>query len=477
MSAKKTALLWFRQDLRLRDNPALLHAVENGYKIIPVFILDDENAKDWKHGGASRWWLHRSLEALNESLSKRMVFRKGNAADILPELIKQSGASSVFWSRCYEPWRIARDKAIKTALKDAGITAETFNATLLWEPWEVQKDDGTPYKVFTPFYRRGCVNAGEPPAPKPAPKSIAYADFKATGSLDDLDILPRIQWYAEMAKLWQPGEEGAQKRLKTFLQDGLGNYKEGRNRPDWENISRLSPHLHFGEISPRQAWHDAIAAGAAQNLESDTDCFCSELGWREFAHSLLYYNPDMPEQPLQKKFEDFPWDKNDAALAAWQTGQTGIPIVDAGMRQLWRTGWMHNRVRMIVGSLLVKNLRLPWQEGERWFWDTLVDADLANNACGWQWIAGCGADAAPYFRVFNPVSQGEKFDPNGDYVREFVPELKEMPAKYIHAPWDAPPLVLREASVTLGQTYPLPITDLKASRDEALEAFKSIKSA
>jgi len=472
---KKTAIVWFRQDLRLKDNPALIHAVEEGYQIIPLYILDSDNAADWQRGAASKWWLYKSLQALNESLGGNMVFRKGKADDILPEILKESGASAVFWNRCYEPWRIKRDMQIKEWLKEFRITCETFNGSLLWEPWEVHKKDGTPYRVFTPFYKNGCLKRPEPPEPRDAPKDISYAQFSPRYSESDLDLLPDIQWYRKMEQYWSPGEKGAQERLHDFIENGLDGYKEGRDRPDKDNTSRLSPHLHNGEISPRDAWHVARTKGMDNAPVNDVKNFCSELGWREFSYSLLYYNPEMTHAPIQEKFNNFPWDKDSGALERWQKGQTGIPIVDAGMRQLWETGWMHNRVRMIVGSLLVKNLLLHWHEGEEWFWDTLVDADHANNSASWQWIGGCGADAAPYFRIFNPVTQGEKFDPNGDYIRKFVPELKNLPTKNLYAPWDAPPLILKGAGITLGKDYPEPIVDLKKSRERALEAFKSLK--
>lgn len=471
----KIAILWFRQDLRLSDNPALLHAVQNGYRILPVFILDDNSSGEWSMGGASRWWLHESLSALNASLGNRMVFRKGDARRIIPSLIENTKAQTVFWNRLYEPWSIARDKEIKADLKAKSITAETFNSHLLWEPWEVTKDDGTPYKVFTPYYRKGCLDRGEPMDAQPAPVQIHYADVKDPSRLDDLGLLPTIDWYEGMQRTWEPGEAGAKKRLLNFLDHGIHGYKENRNRPDMENVSRLSPHLHFGEISPRTVWHTAKARIMDGTPEKDIDHFCSELGWREFSHALLYYNPELPKTPLQPKFTDFPWNDDLSLLPAWQKGQTGIPIIDAGMRQLWSTGWMHNRVRMIVGSFLVKNMLLHWHHGEAWFWDTLVDADLANNAASWQWIAGCGADAAPYFRIFNPITQGEKFDPDGTYVCTYVPELADMPKEYIHRPWEAPPLSLQSAGVTLGKNYPHPIVELKATRERALAAFQSLK--
>ena len=340
------------------------------------------------------------------------------------------------------------------------------------------KKDGTPYKVFTPFYRKGCLEASAPPAqPIGAPAAINFLDSAEGLEPDALGLMPRIRWYEEMAETWQPGEDGAHARLQQFLDDGIRGYKDGRNRPDQAHVSRLSPHLHFGEISPRQVWHAAQAFEAREGFEKDVDHFLSEIGWREFSYYLLYHWPDLPRKNLQAKFDRFPWRDDAGALKRWQRGQTGYPIVDAGMRELWRTGYMHNRVRMIVGSFLVKNLMLHWHHGEDWFWDTLVDADLANNSASWQWISGCGADAAPYFRIFNPVTQGQKFDPDGDYVRTYVPEIAALPNKYLHSPWDAPADVLESAAVRLGEDYPAPIVDLKATRARALDAFSSLSAA
>ncbi|MEM7650764.1 MAG: deoxyribodipyrimidine photo-lyase [Pseudomonadota bacterium] len=474
---QKTALLWFRQDLRLSDNPALNHALDEGYAVLPVYILDDENAGQWKRGGASRWWLHESLKSLNDDLREHLVFRAGDASKVIHELIDETGAAAVFWNRCYEPWRIKRDEEIKSALKDNSIETQSFNASLLWEPWTVSKDDGTPYKVFTPFYRKGCLKT-DPPEPLERPARITYADHNLDkGSLEDLKLLPDIKWYDVMEKVWTPGQDGAHARLEEFLENGLSKYKEGRNRPDKDYVSRLSPHLHNGEISPREAWYIAKDYAAANSVsEKDIDHFCSELGWREFSYYLLYHFPKITWENLQEKFDAFPWDETESEeLARWQRGKTGIPIVDAGMRQLYAEGWMHNRVRMIVGSLLVKNLLIHWRKGEEWFWETLVDADLGSNSASWQWVAGSGADAAPYFRIFNPLLQGEKFDPEGDYVRKYVPELKDMPKEFIHKPWDAGPLILQGAGVELGENYPEPIVDLKASRERALEALQSTK--
>ncbi len=478
MPSPAPVIVWFRQDLRLADNPALLEAVKSGTPIIPVYILDDDNAGLWKMGGASRWWLHHSLRALDKSLSGNLACYKGKAQDIIPALAQSAGASGIYWNRCYEPWRMERDAATKSSLEDNGITVKSFNASLLFEPWVVKKDDGTPYKVFTPFFRRGCMNAAQPAEPLSAPSKIVFAGKPDKAlSINDLNLLPaKPRWDKKMEEYWTIGEQGAQKQLVHFLNEGLKGYKEGRNNPAEDHVSRLSPYLHFGEISPRTVWHAIRQRMIADHAETDGDHYLSELGWREFSYSLLYFNHDLPTDPLQKRFAAFPWHKDDKALLAWQRGMTGYPIVDAGMRELWETGYMHNRVRMIVGSFLVKDLLLPWQEGEKWFWDCLVDADLANNAASWQWIAGCGADAAPYFRVFNPVGQGEKFDPAGSYVRRWCPELAKLPDNLIHRPWEAPPLILQQGGVTLGKTYPAPIVDHKAARERALSAFQMTKA-
>lgn len=468
-------ILWFRQDLRLADNPALHAAVQQGRPILPVYILDDENAGEWRMGAASRWWLHQSLQDLNASLRGGLVYLRGDARIILTELARDVQASGVYWNRCYEPWRIARDTDVKATLQRESIAVRSFNGSLLFEPPNITKSDGTPYRVFTPFYRKGCLQNGIPPRqPLRAPRDIVLHKVDAGLALDELELMPDISWYDEMAGEWSPGEDGAASRLREFLLSGISHYDEGRNRPDQRYVSRLSPHLHFGEISPNQVWFAAQEVGTGKELSPDVDRFLSELGWREFSHNLLYNQPTLTNKNLQQKFDRFPWISDDIALRRWQRGETGYPIVDAGMRELWHTGYMHNRVRMIVGSFLVKNLMQHWLHGARWFWNTLVDADLANNSASWQWIAGCGADAAPYFRIFNPVTQGKKFDPEGLYVRRFIPELATMPDKFVHNPWDAPAAVLHEAGVTLGDNYPLPIIELKASRERALAAFKSL---
>jgi deoxyribodipyrimidine photo-lyase len=465
------AIFWFRQDLRLSDNPALVAASQHE-NFLPIYILDDDNAGEFVMGAASRCWLHHSLKSLNNSLHKKLSLYRGNPIDILMDIINRFDVKAVYWNRCYEPWCKDRDVKIKEQLKTRGIAVQSYNASLLWEPWTVKKNDGTPYKVFTPFYRKGCLGTSEPREPIPVPEKMqcTYDEIHSL-HLEQLELLPGIRWDKQLESHWTIGEEGAQTRLQQFIDEGLRNYKEGRNLPDKPYVSRLSPYLHFGEISPNQLWYSVRDLAHDKNV----DHFCSELGWREFSYNLIYHNPDLPGKNLQPKFDHFPWSDNDTALRAWQRGQTGVPMIDAGMRELWQTGYMHNRVRMVVGSFLVKNLRLHWHHGERWFWDTLVDADLANNSASWQWVAGCGADAAPYFRIFNPVTQGQKFDSDGCYVRRFVPEIASLPDKYLFSPWEAPEDVLKEAGVKLGVTYPEPIVNLKISREAALEAYKTIK--
>lgn len=474
MSNARPAIVWFRQDLRLSDNPALTHAVSTGSPLLPVYVLDDDNADEWSMGAASRWWLHGSLSSLNDDLNGGLRLFNGKADELIPRLAEELNAAGIFWNRCYEPWCVKRDKTIKSKLLSGGYEVKSFNGSLLFEPPNIVKSDGTAYKLFTPFYRKGCLAGPMPREALELPVDFRLHELKAETKLADLDLLPDIRWYGEISDSWTPGEDKAHQRLDTFLDKGIANYKLGRDRPDQAYVSRLSPHLHFGEISPHQVWHAAKALEGDTTISKDIDHFLSELGWREFSNNLLYYWPTLPRVNLQKKFDHFPWRNDTEDLTRWQRGQTGYPIVDAGMRQLWRTGYMHNRVRMIVGSFLVKNLLLHWHHGEEWFWDTLVDADLANNSASWQWIAGCGTDAAPYFRIFNPVTQGKKFDPDGEYVRRYIPELSQLPNKFIHNPWDAPAAELHNAGVKLDQNYPEPIVDLKASRERALSAFKML---
>ena len=472
-------LFWFRQDLRLSDQPALHAAAAKG-PVACVYILDDTLA--WPMGAASRWWLHHSLLSLQADLNKLgvpLILRRGAAKTILPKLVAEIGAQAVYWNRCYEPAAMARDTGIKATLKEIGIEAESFNGSLLFEPWEIKNGSGTHFKVFTPF-SKSCLTRTAPPLPLDKPKKITGAAITIpSDELNDWKLHPtKPDWSKPMKSEWAIGETGAQKQLKAFLNDGLFNYASGRDRPDEDNTSRLSPHLHFGEISPRQAFYAArhvAETNTTAGVTKQVDKFISEILWREFSYHLLFVHHDLPDAPLNKAYLNFPWQEDEQLLKAWQKGQTGIPIVDAGMRQLWQTGWMHNRVRMVVASLLIKNMLQPWQHGAAWFWDTLVDADLASNSASWQWVAGSGADASPYYRIFNPVLQGLKFDPKGDYVRKFVPELGILPAELIHAPWEASALDLSDAGVILGKTYPQPVVDLKVSRNRALEAHKRIK--
>ncbi len=462
---KPVSIHWFRQDLRISDNPALAAACKAG-SVVPVYVLDQNPAGDWAMGAASRVWLHHSLKALNKALDGHLVLIKGDSRKALLSLAKATGASGVFWNRCYEPWSVEQDAKIEAVLKKAGLDVQTFNSSLLREPSENKMKDGKSYKVFTPYFKKMYAQA-DIPSPLRRP-SIQFAAKHHELKLEDLDLLPeKPRWDKKFDEYWISGEEAAHKQLKTFLDDHLKGYAEGRNRPDRQNVSRLSPYLHWGEISPRQAWHAVKQRMVAEGLEADGTRFLTELGWREFSYGLLADFPALPDQPLQPRFTKFPWHKSVKYLNAWQKGLTGYPIVDAGMRELWETGYMHNRVRMIVASFLIKHLLIHWREGERWFWDCLVDADLANNSASWQWVAGSGADAAPFFRIFNPVLQGKKFDPKGDYVRRWVPELKDLPNKYIHEPWNAP----EQAD------YPVPIVNHQAARELALQAFGKTKKA
>ena len=379
-----------------------------------------------------------------------------------------------FWNRCYEPWRIARDKLLKARLQDAGFGAESHNGSLLWEPWEVLKADGTAYRVFTPYYRRGCLQQAPPRQPLPVPEDLTLASVDVPGvvKLDDLKLASSLGWQEMLAPHWDVSEAGAHERLAAFVADRLKGYKEGRDFPARDHTSRLSPHLHCGTLSPHQVWQAAHEEGPGG---VDLDHFCSELGWREFNHHLLYHFPTLPEENFQAKFDRFPWLWESPHLDRWQRGHTGVPFVDAGLRELWQTGYMHNRVRMIVASYLVKNLLLHWRLGQDWFWDTLVDADLANNAAGWQWTAGSGADAAPYFRIFNPVTQGKRFDPDGAYVRRWVPEIASLPDRWVHEPWSMPAAVQKDTGFRPGRDYPEPVVDLRISRERALEAFGTLR--
>jgi deoxyribodipyrimidine photo-lyase len=478
--AKPPVIVWLRQDLRLGDHAALAAAVETGHPVLPVYVLDD-GEHPLAPGGASRWWLHHSLAALAHDLKRRggaLILRRGTEPGrVIEALARETGAVGVHWGRRYDAGEIECDKALKARLADAGIAARSFNTSLLFEPWTIENKGGRPYQVFTQFWRT-CRSQPEPSAPLPVPSKIpAPADLPSSDRLDDWALLPTgPDWAKGFRPVWRPGEAGAAERLDRFLGHGLAGYRTERNRPDRDGTSGLSPHLRFGEISPRQVWHalQHHLASVKRPPDADAETFLAELGWREFSYSLLYYHPKLAREPLKPQFAEFPWQPDTVALEAWQQGRTGFPIVDAGMRQLWATGWMHNRVRMIVASFLIKHLLQPWQDGERWFWDTLVDADPASNAASWQWVAGCGADAAPYFRIFNPVLQGKKFDPDGAYVRRWVPELAGLDRALVHEPWAITGLSSPRASKAGTGPYPAAMIDLAAGRDRALAAFATL---
>lgn len=462
-------IIWFRQDLRLSDNPALESALSADCPIIPIFI--DDIACGRQAGTMGRWWRDQSLSKLNDALKQRgnhLIYRSGKAEKILLALAAETNAAAVYWNRQYEADIVARDTDIKATLKNAGREAESFNGSLLFEPWEVtSKSTGGPFKVFTPFWR-ACRALGLARGLSDAPKRVPAPDIVSQSDpLPVTDALPHMDSLTN----WQPGEDGAHAALQLFLTQNINGYGERRNLPAEPATSRLSPHLRWGEISPARI---AAETKKAKVNQDDGDKFLSEIGWREFSYQLLYHNPDMPKTCLQDKFEAFPWRDSTEDLEAWKRGETGYPIVDAGMRELRRTGFMHNRVRMIAASFLIKHLLIDWREGEKWFWECLVDADPANNTAGWQWVAGCGADAAPYFRIFNPILQGPKFDAQGVYTKTYVPELNALSGKTLFSPWTAKTDMLDSGQIALGDTYPNPIVNHEAARARALESFKSL---
>ncbi|MCX7357664.1 MAG: deoxyribodipyrimidine photo-lyase [Alphaproteobacteria bacterium] len=473
------AIVWLRQDLRIADNPALAAAVASKRPLVLVYVLDDETPAKWRLGGASRWWLHHSLEALVRDLNAKgakLVLRRGRADAVLHELVRETGAEAVFWNRCYEPFAVARDKALKLTLGAQGVAVESFSGALMFEPWEVRTKSGEAFKVFTPFWR-ACLQV-EMRALAAAPKKIKGWDGAlASDGLEDWALLPtRPNWATGFEPCWTPGEAGALKALSAFIDQRLSAYAEGRDLMGEDGTSRLSPHLHFGEISPVQVRRSIEAAVLHEPaLQRGADKFFAELGWRDFSANLLFHWPTLPEANWRAQFDAFVWRDDDAAFEAWTKGQTGYPVVDAGMRELWATGYMHNRARMIAASFLIKHLLIDWRRGEDWFWDTLVDADLGNNAASWQWVAGSGADASPYFRIFNPVTQGERYDADGAYVRRWVPELAKLSDELIHQPWIASEDVLAKAGVSLGKTYPEPIVDHTVVRARALAAFAALR--
>ncbi len=475
----KPAIYWFRADLRLSDLPGLV-AASNAGPVIPVYILDDQLGDDWKLGGATRWWLHHSLDRLNKDLMARdgkLILRRGETTAILATLMQETGATQIYASRQYQPWAQQSEHELKDLAQGRGGDFKRYPGTLIFEPEEIKTGGGTPFKVFTPFWR-ACLKGRDPSQPLPIPTLSFSESMPKSLELEELGLLPtRPNWAEGWETLWCPGEAGAEDALQAFLASHVSDYGEGRDFPAQPNTSRLSPHLKFGEISPRQIW------AAAQHLKHaepatapSVDKFLAEIGWREFCNHLVAQFPAMPDRAFNSKFDHFPWGDNEEYLSAWQQGMTGYPIVDAGMRELWQTGFMHNRVRMVVASFLTKHLLTHWRHGEQWFWDCLLDADLASNACSWQWVGGSGADASPYFRIFNPIAQGEKFDKTGEYTRKWVPEIAELPDKYLHKPWEAPALTLEAAGVALGETYPQPIVDHKAARETALIAYANLRA-
>ncbi|CAM0997237.1 Deoxyribodipyrimidine photo lyase [Rhodanobacter sp. Root179] len=465
-----TALMLFRRDLRLADNPAWSSACAEHAHVLPVFIHADDEA--CAAGSASRWWLHHALRALDRDLrdaGAALHLRRGELLAVLRELIRRSGAGAVYWNRLYEPAAIERDTQLKSALRQDGIAVHTHNAALWCEPWRIATGQGQPYKVFTPYWRKLRPEL-QPVEPLPAPRVPGWRELPGGVPLDALELLPRVDWAGGLHAHWQPGETGARDLLEIFADDAISDYAHARDLPARHGTSRLSPHLHFGEISPRQIHFELDRRARATDAQRrpDLEPFLRELGWREFAHHLLFHFPHTPTENFNPRFDDFAWAAADeVVIERWQRGRTGIPLVDAGMRELWHTGWMHNRVRMIVASFLTRNLRQHWLHGARWFHDTLVDADLANNTLGWQWVAGCGADAAPYFRVFNPLTQAKKFDPDGAYLRRWLPELADAPVALLHEPW-------KDAALLRRSGYPAPMVDLGQSRQQALDAYAAL---
>jgi deoxyribodipyrimidine photo-lyase len=463
---ESVVIVWFDRDLRLSDNPALQKALGTKDAIVPVFIWAPADEGSWPPGAASRWWLHQSLLKLEAALAahgSKLIVRRGPAAETLLKLAEETRAAGLFWNRRYEPGATARDQEIERRLRGRGIAVERYPGNVLFEPGTVLKSNSKPFQVFTAFWR--ACQEKTPNEPSPAPERLSSPAFWPESlAIADLDLEPRIDWVGGIREAWCPGESGAWVRMRDLFGSVLDSYSKERDRPDRPATSRLSPHIHFGEISVRQIWHE-VSRHAGSRYEA-VEKYLREIAWREFSYHLLFHFPHTVEEPLHPEFRAFPWRADARGFRAWTKGRMGYPIVDAGMRELWHTGWMHNRVRMVAASFLVKHLMIPWQEGAAWFWDTLVDADLANNTMGWQWTAGCGADAAPYFRVFNPVLQGEKFDPEGAYVRRWVPELANVPAKWVHKPWAAPGL-LREG-------YPEPIVEHDAARRRALAAYEKL---
>lgn len=475
---EKTTLVWLRHSLRLRDHPALVHAAEQG-AVVPVFVWAPEEEGDWPPGPAAQWWLHHALQDLDERLrarGSRLILRTGPTIDALRDCLDATGADRVVWNRRYEPPLARRDEEVQAALDKQGIETQAFESQILHDPTAVETTSGGPYHVYTPFWkkvRKESLLDTRPPLD--IPDLPAPDAWPASEPVEALDLRPEADRAGGLQEVWTPTIDAAHDRLDYTLKHILGDYGTARDRPDMDGTSRLSPYLHHGQLSPRQVWHRVVTWADDTGRHDAAEPFLREIVFREFSYHWLYHYPDTPTETYRDKFRAFPWRDDAEALARWKRGQTGYPIVDAGMRQLKETGWMHNRVRMIVASFLTKDLMLHWRHGARWFWTMLVDADLADNTFNWQWTAGCGADAQPFFRIFNPVSQSERHDPNGAYIRRYVPELADLPDDAIHAPWEESDARLRALGVSLGETYPRPIVDHGEARDEALAAYEEVK--
>ena len=476
-SSRKRAIVWFRKDLRLSDHPALDAALQGGMEIIPVFIWDREEGGAWSPGAASRWWLHHSLDSLQSSirlLGGNLLLVRGIPAEQLPKIARDYQATHLFYGRAYAPAGITTQEAVEEASDSLGITTESFNSALLQEPWETKNGTGKPFQVFTPYWRKSRPIIYREPSSYDSHKLRFTPNLSSPSTLAELDLLPEHQWHQKLGNHWEVSEAAAHQQIERTVAEVTQSYATRRNHPSVDGTSRLSPYLAWGQVSPRQICQ-AVLQAENEGSHRGENKFLVEIGWREFSYHLLYHFPNIPDQPLRPKYANFPWLDDPDNLKRWQFGKTGYPMVDAGMRQLYETGWMHNRVRMIVASFLVKHLLLPWQEGARWFWDTLVDADLASNTQGWQWAAGCGADAAPYFRIFKPITQGDKFDARGEYARRWIPELQKVPKKFVFSPWTAPSSILSASEVDLGGNYPGPCVDHSEARARALAALATLK--
>lgn len=471
-------VVWMRRSLRLADNPALLEATKNHKAVLCCFVLDPQDS--WANGSAIRSWLDKSLRSLTQELvskGSQLYIAQGNAVSEILRICEETKAKKLYVPKRYDSWGLFEEKKLQSKVSGLDLQLELLQSYLLWEPLDVLTNMKTPYKVYTAFWN-ACLKVPPPAKPLPAPKTVhcPLTLFKASVEIDKLKLKPKINWDSVFFEEWEVGETAAHKNLSRLLKSTISSYEVNRNIPGIAGTSRLSPHLALGEISPRQIWWKVLEKRGEKNLSFSELVYLKELVWREFSQHLIFHFPQLVSEPLRENFKRFPWKKDPEAFDKWKRGMTGFPIVDAGMRELWKTGWMHNRVRMIVASFLVKNMMVSWKEGADWFQDTLVDFDLANNVLGWQWVAGCGVDASPFFRIFNPILQGEKFDKDGAYVKKWCPELAELPSKWIHQPFSAPASVLAEYGLVLGKNYPLPMLKLPESRDLALKAFKKISS-